>query len=62
MPILILYLVIVLMESIVRIKAQNNNVSFLDFENDFGGWYISYGNWNRSTKNSDIKLWSSKSF
>ena len=44
--------VLVLMESIsgIQPQPQDTNITFLDFENDFGGWNISVGNWNRSTQ------------
>ena len=62
MPISFVYVYeVILTKLIVGIEAQKN-VNFLDFENDFGGWNISFGNWSRSTKNSSINLWSSKSF
>ena len=41
---------LVLMEFISGIKQQDSNVTNLDFENDFGRWNISSGNWNRSTQ------------
>ena len=49
MPSFIVF-VLVLMESIsgIQPQPQDTNITFLDFENDFGGWNISVGNWNRS--------------
>ncbi len=55
MPIIIVS-VVVLTEFITGNKGQNENVTFVDFENDFGGWNISFGNWNRSTISIDFKF------
>lgn len=61
MPIIILS-VVVLTEFITGNKGQNENITFLDFENDFGGWNISFGNWNRSTISIDFKFGSQHCF
>ena len=53
MPIIIVSLV-VLTEFITGNKGQNENVTFMEFEKDFGGWNISFGNWNRSTISIDF--------
>ena len=52
----------VVMGFISGIMAQGKNVTVLDFENDFGGWNISLGNWNRSTLREIIRQWISKLF